>query len=281
MVGPDDYRFGQAAADLLVVAAVPGVLAAVHWFVPSAVQTAYVLYPESYTPLTLFTAAFLHASWLHLAGNVVGYTVAVGAAYLLCLVLAERRWFLLTTVVLVLSLPILVNRTALLVLGGYFGEWSMSIRGFSGVVAGFGGFTFAALLAYVGRRTDRWTAFFAGLAVTLLLLLEILGVYADDLPPVSTGLVALGVVLCGLEIGRRGLRGGTPASRADWRGLGSTAGVFLWTLAVLFVFVRMLFPAEVVADGLYVNVYAHAIGFLYGFVVAGWGYRYWRTTDAR
>lgn len=278
MVGLNDYRYRHAAADLSLVAAVPVCLAAIHVLVPSTIQTAYVLDPESYGPLSLFTAAFLHVSGLHLAGNVVGYTVGVGTAYLLCLVLAERRWFLLSTVVLVLGLPVLVNRTSLFVLAGYFGGWSLSIRGFSGVAAGFGGFAFAALLAYVGRRTDGWTALYAGLAVALVLLLEVLVIYAGEFPLPSTGLVALGVVLCALEVGRRQLRGGLPASRSAWLGIGRSVGVFLWTSAVLVVFVHMLFPAVLVADGQFVNVYAHAVGFGYGFVVSGWGYRYWRTT---
>ena len=111
----------------------------------------------------------------------------------------------------------------------------------------------------------------------MLLLAEVLVVYAGRFPAIPIGLAALGVALCGLEIGRRRLRAGLPASRSDWLRVGRAVGVCGWTLAVLVVFVHMLFPAEVVDDGHFVNVFAHAIGFGYGVVVAGWGYRDWRT----
>jgi len=278
MTTADGYRVDQVAVDLLLVASVPLLLAAVHYLVPGAVRSAYVLHPDSYTPLTLFTAAFLHASDAHLWGNVLGYAVGVLSAYLLCLVLEEHRWFRLTTVALVLGLPVLVNWASVQVLTLSFGPLSAPSLGFSGVTAGFGGFALAALLAYVGHRTDRGTALLAGLAVLLVLLFEVLLVYAPGVPPVATGLVVLALGLCGLDVGRRRFQDGLPTTRVQWVRIGQGLLVFAWTLAVLAYLVVGLFPARIVVDGHLTDVYAHALGFGFGFLVSGWGYRYWRTT---
>lgn len=270
-----DVRPAQVATDLLLVASVPLLLVAIHVLVPANVREAYVLVPDDATPLTLFTAAFLHLTDAHLLGNVVGYAVGALSAYVLCLLLGERRWFALSTVALVLGLPVLVNWTSLRVLAAYVGEISAPSRGFSGVAAGFGGFALAALLAVVDRWTDRGTALFGGLAVGLLLLWEVLVIYAGEFPPASTGLVALAVGLCLAQVGRRGYRSGLPDSRAAWRLVGSVGLVVAGVLAILVVFVANLFPPVVFADGQFTNVFAHAIGFGLGFVVTGWGYRYW------
>lgn len=277
MDGEGDVRPGQVAVDLLLVAVVPLLLGAVHLLVPAAIQQEFVLTPDATTPVTMFTAAFLHLNDAHLLGNVVGYLLGVLSAYLLCLLLAERRWFWLSTLVLVFGLPVLVNWTSLQVLDLYFGDWGASARGFSGVAAGFGGFALAALLAYVDRRTDRGTALFAGLAVLLLLLWEVLVIYAAEVPPLPTGLVALGVALCLVEVGRRWYRRGLPATRADWLGVGVVLVVFVWTFVVVAWLVAGLFPADVVDGDQFTNIFSHAIGFGYGFVISGWGYRYWRT----
>lgn len=277
MDGTGAPRPGQVALDLLLVAVVPLLLGAVHFLVPAATQEQYVLAPDAATPVTLFTAAFLHLNDAHLLGNVVGYLLGVLSAFLLCLLLAERRWFRLSTLVLVLGLPVLVNWTSLRVLGFYVGDWGASARGFSGVAAGFGGFALAALLAYVDRRTGPGTAHFAGLAVLLLLLWEVLIIYAGEVPLLPTVLVALGVALCVAEVGRRWHWRGLPETRSDWLGAGRVALVFAWTLLVVAWLVAGLFPADVVDGDRFTNVFAHAIGFGYGFVVSGWGYRYWRT----
>lgn len=273
----DDLRPPHVAVDLLLVAVVAALLAAVHFLVPPALQERYVLLADAPTPVTLFSAAFLHVSEAHLVGNVVGYALGAMSAYLLCLLLRERRWFRLSTLVLVLGLPILVNSTSLFVLDLHFGDRSARVRGFSGVAASFGGFSLAALAAFVGRRADRWTALFSGMAVLLLLLWEVLVIYAGTFPTVATGLVALGVGLCGEEVARHWYRQGLPATRSGWLAAGSTALAFAWTLLVVAWLVAGLFPAEVVDDDGFTNVFAHAIGFGYGFLVSGWGYRYWRT----
>lgn len=271
-------RREQVLADVLLLGGVPLLLAAVHVLVPPAVQERYVLAPDAPTPTTLFTAAFLHVGDAHLAANAVGYLLGALSAYLLCLLIGERRWFRRSTLALVVGLPVLVNWTSLGVLRLVFEGVSAPIRGFSGVAAGFGGFALAALLAFVGRRADRQTALFSGLAVVLVLLWEVLVVYADGVTLASTGLVALGVALCLAMVGRRWYRRGLPETSGAWLALGRSWLLVLWTVLVLAVLVAGLFPADVVDDGRVTNVFAHAVGFGYGFVVSGWGYRYWRTT---
>lgn len=278
MAAADGLDRRRIALDLLLVSAVPIALTLVHFFVPEGVREQYVLVPEAVEPVTLFTAAFLHAGTAHLTGNLVGFTIGALSAYLLCLHLAERRWFWLSTVVLVVGLPVVVNWSSMQVLGLFVDGRSAATLGFSGVAAGFAGFAFAALLAFIGRWTDWSTGYFAGMGIFLLLCWEVLVIYSDTIPPAETGLVVLGVGLSAIEIGRRTLDDGLPSSRDGWLRAGGVLAVSLGTLAILVALVAVLFPAEVVDDGQFVNVFAHAIGFGYGFLLSGWGYRYWRTT---
>jgi hypothetical protein len=171
-----------------------------------------------------------------------------------------------------------VNWSSIRVLGLFVDGRSAATLGFSGVAAGFAGFAFAALLAFIGRWTDWSTGYFAGAGIFLLLCWEILYIYAETVPLTETGLVVLGVGLAVLEIGRRTLDDGLPSSRDGWRLAGGALAVSLGTIAILAALVAVLFPAELVDDGQFINVFAHAIGFGYGFLLSGWGYRYWRTT---
>lgn len=265
-------------ADLLLVASTPAILVLVHFVLPPAVQDRFVLQPGSPDPITLFTAAFVHADTAHLAGNIVGFSIGLLSAYLLCLHLQERRWFWLSTITLVCGLPVVVNWTSMRLLAVYVDGGVAATLGFSGVAAGAGGFTYAALLAFIGRRTDWSTGYFAGMGVFLLLCWEVLLIYTEALPPAETGLVAIGVGLAAVQIGRRTIDDGLPSSRDGWfRALGALA-VCLGILGVLVALVAVMFPADVIEDGQFTNVLAHALGFGYGVVLSGWGYRYWRTT---
>lgn len=264
------------AVEVLGVGIVPTVLVGIHFLVPPGLEEAFVLRPGAVTPLTLFSTAFFHLGLEHLLGNLVAYGIGVGYAYLIALLIRERRWFWASTVTHVLGLPIVVNWTSIHLMTAVLGGWGMPIRGFSGISAGFGGFAFVATLVYVRKRADSWSAFFIGLAVILVLLWEVLLIYADAVPTLPTLAMLAGVGLALIWVGVRWYPRGRSVPSNAWRSAGFTGLLVAWMVVVLSVLVVGMFPAELVVGGRFTNIFAHTTGFGLGSVVTGWGYRYWR-----
>ena len=254
---------------------IPLVLVAVHLLVPPTVEESLILRPGDVTLLTMFTSAFFHLGADHLTGNVAGYVIAAGYAYLLSLTLGERRWFWASSIALVVGLPILVNWTSIQVMNAVLGGWAAPIRGFSGVTAGFAGLAFVAVLVYVDDRIDSRSAFFIGLALFLLLLWEILYIYADAFPAVGTAATLLGIGLALVDVIGRAYYRSLPTGRG-WLPVLRGVIVVGWMAAVLSVLVTGMFPADLVIGGRFTNIFAHAAGFGYGVVITGWGFRYWQ-----
>jgi hypothetical protein len=145
-------------------------------------------------------------------------------------------------------------------------------RGFSGVGAGFVGFVFVALLAGIRDTFGGRAALFVGLAVWLLLLLEVFVIYAGSvtLPVGAATAVGWGFCLWGLlgEVDLAGVRW-----RRRWPAIGQVGTVVVF----LALFIAALFPARIVADGTVTNVFAHATGIFYG--VAGATITYARSSS--
>lgn len=264
------------AVEVLGLGIVPAILVGIHFLVPPGLEEALTLRPGAVTPLTLFSAAFFHLGLEHLLGNLAAYAIGVGYAYFIALVIRERRWFWASTVALVVGLPIVVNWSSIHLMTAVLGGWAMPIRGFSGISAGFGGFAFMATLVYVRKRADSRSAFFIGLAVILVLLWEVLLIYADAVPTLPTLAMLAGVVLALIGVAVRWYPRGRSAPRNAWRSAGVTGLLVAWMVVVLSVLVAGMFPAEVVVGGRFINIFAHSTGFGLGGVVTGWGYRYWR-----
>lgn len=266
----------RIAVDALGLLAIPIALVAIHFLVPPGVEESLILRPTGVTLLTMFTAAFFHLGVDHLVGNLAGYVIAVGYAYLLALTLGERRWFWGSTITLVLGLPVLVNWTSIQVMNALLGGWAAPIRGFSGIAAGFAGLAFVAVLVYVRDRSDSRSAFFIGLALLLLLLWEILLIYSDTFPVVGTAVTLLGIGLALLDVIGRAYSRGLPRAGHGWLPIVRGVLVVGWMAAVLSFLVAGMFPADLVIGGRFTNIFAHAAGFGYGVVITGWGYRYWQ-----
>ncbi len=266
----------EVGVDLLLLASVPVFLAVIHFLVPPGIEEQFVLRPGAATALTLFSAAFFHLGLDHLLGNLAAFVIGAGYAYLLCLLIGERRWFWVATASLVLGLPVLVNWTSIHMMNAVIGGWVAPMRGFSGVSAGFGGLAYVALLIFINDRTDPRTATFVGLSVLLLLLWEILLIYADGFPYVATAAVLVGVGLAIVGIGLRWWQHGRPSTWEGWRSVAGTGLVVLWMVVVLGVLVVGMFPPDLIVGGRFTNIFAHSAGFVFGVVIAGWGYRYWR-----
>lgn len=265
----------RAIFELLVVAVVPVLLTGIHVLLPVGLRERVVLDPGAPTLVTLFGSAFVHLDTAHLLGNLTGYTIAVGYAYVLALVAGERRWFWLSFVAILLSIPVLVNASWVVVVSIAIGGLSLPVRGFSAVVAGLGGLLFVALWVTVLTRRSRGTAMDVAW-IGLLSLLAVLEFHYIDVYRVPVlGLTAVGIALSGGRLLRRGLAAGMLAPESRRRVLRDALIVVLGGVP-LGVLVSGLFPVQLAEDGVITNVFAHFIGFAYGVVIARWGFRYWR-----
>lgn len=262
-----DLRPGQRAllADVGIVLAVPLALLAIHHLVPAGVQATLAFDHAAFNVHALLTATYVHASDAHLRSNLVGYLLAALYTLVLCHAAGERAWFRRTLVFLLVVVPVFVN------LGSYAVFRTLSpaaepvSRGFSGVVAAFGGFLLVALAVYVRKRYSPAAGRAAGLGTFLLLLAEVDVVYAGGLRPLVALLVGAGLLLLAASLLRTGEVGlGPPVDRAV---LLDGVAVAL-VVAVLSVVVLNLFPADIVRDGALTNIFAHALGFVFGAITA-------------
>ncbi len=257
----------QHALDLLLVASIVAVLTTVHVLVPSSLQDQLALRPADPQWYTLLTAAYTHASFDHLQANLIGYLLAVCYVYWLCLYLERRQWFWQTTLGLLVITPLVVNSANVLLYGTYLPEISGVTRGFSGVVAAFVGFLLISFTAAIREAHTAQLAQAIGVGLILLLLLLIDTVYAKTLRPIVAGLAVFGICVQAASL----------LYHRDWDTLVQTrsreqllfqiAGGVLIVL-VLAILTLQMFPAELVVDNSFVNIFAHGIGFIIGATVS-------------
>ena len=262
------------AVDLAMLLAVALLLVAVHVLVPASIRAGLALSYAAPDPLHALTAAYVHGSDAHLAGNLGGYVAGAGLALALAHLAGERRWFRLSFLVYLTVVPIAVGFTGAAVIGR-----AVESRGFSAVVAAFVGFVLVAT-GVVLRRTfglDRWLAWDVVAAMSIVVAVEILWAADLPVPTVGLGLLAVGLALTAVPLVRAGLAAGRPATRAAWTRLAGGAAVVVGLLAVVSWFVVGLFPADLAGPDGVTNILAHYLGLVYGAVVAAWGYRYWST----
>ncbi|SEO87658.1 hypothetical protein SAMN04487948_106112 [Halogranum amylolyticum] len=253
----------NAGVGVGILASVATLLVVVHELLPAATQARLAFDHGSPAPHTLLTAAYVHVDDAHLFGNLVGYVVVAVVTYLVCRQLDRERWFWSTTALLLVVLPVLVNLVNYLTLTTWFPWMTPTNRGFSGVVAGFGGFLLVTVVVLVANDYGRPVAIYVGEAVVLLLLAEVTVVYAGSLPPLSVGLVLLGLGTAGLGIRLEVRRGRVPVERPRRQLL--VDALFVASLvALIAVLVYGLFPTTLVVEGRLTNVFAHAVGFLFG-----------------
>ena len=239
-------------------------LVVIHYGVPGELQTRLAFNHSNPAPWAFLTAAYVHASTMHLAKNLLGFGVGAVVAYQLCVLQGRRRWFLITTGAFLIVLPVLVS------LSSYLAFQSLGLaptsRGFSGVVAGYGGFVLVALARWVANRYGASVGRDVGQGILILLLGEVAIIYTGVPSPLVSAMLAVGLVLFGGSLLWRGgqrewMTGDRRQVAVDvlFVGLGGVLlGVFVWAL----------FPATLVAGGRTVNVIAHFAGFVWGIVVA-------------
>lgn len=261
MTGAVERRTPTLDAALLL--SIPLLLASIHFLTPTALQQALAFDHARFDGYTLLTAAYVHNSDAHLYSNLVGYALTALYTYVLCLYVDERGWFRRTLMVHLLALPILVNLTSYAIFTTQYPDAAPTSRGFSGVVAGLGGFLLVALYVFVKERHDGGVAYAVGLTVFLLLMQLVDLQYAGGLRPSVTGLVVLGAGIVFGQYARGGVAVPDGEGRRDAAVSAGAVGLVGVVLAVL---ILALFPGaeSLVEGGTFRNVFAHGAGFVWG-----------------
>ncbi|MFB6200657.1 MAG: hypothetical protein ABEI98_01455 [Halorhabdus sp.] len=240
----------------------------IHVVVPESIKVALASNTETFNPIRLWTAAFVHWSPSHLYGNVSGFLVATGIAWYLCTLGEKRRWFRMTFLSLLAVIPILVSLAVYVVTVVLRGETYLC-RGFSGVVAGFVAFGFVALVALCVQTYSRRTGRAVAGTIGILLIWEVVWLSTDGGSVGLTALTVTGSTVCVADILRNGER---PVSRDGWVDrIVSTAFVVSMFLA-LALLVGSLCSIPSTACPL-IGRFAHAVGFVGGGTLAGFTYR--------
>jgi hypothetical protein len=255
--------------DASLIFSVPVLLAAIHFLVPSTLQTQLEFTHDRFRVYTLFTSAYVHTSDAHLLGNVTGYLIAVLYAYMLCLYADVRQWFRRSFVAILLVVPVLTALTSFAIISIQAPGATPTERGFSGVAAGFGGFLLVALGVYIGETYNRALGWDLGVAVLLLLLVEVDAIYGGGVQPLVVGLAVVGIVLMGVAYVREH---GTELDGGE-AGFLVPVGLSALVVVVLSYIVLTLFPANPGAGGGFTNIFAHAAGFAYASVLCVLLYR--------
>lgn len=256
--------------DMIIDSAMIGVVAlllmGIHFFVPSGIQNRMAFDYGRFNLWGPFTAAYVHADNQHLFTNIIGLFLTAGFASQLSRNLHERRWFQLSTGVFLIVLPILVSSTSYMITSHLNPDAAPVSRGFSSIVAGYVGLCFAGLLIHVKRRYSISSAQYLGQAVLILMMFELALIYGA-----GADLAVIGATLLGLVVSAGGLllSGAWPTSASAQREVAIDAGIVCLVTMVIGLFVLMLFPVQVVSGNSATNILAHALGIVYGALLAG------------
>lgn len=240
------------------------VLVVIHYGIPAEFQTRLAFHHSNPDPWAFLTAAYVHASTMHLAENLLGFGVGSVVAYQVCVLQGRRRWFWITTGIFLILLPVLVS------LSSYLTFQSLGIaptsRGFSGVVAGYGGFVLVALARWVADRHGAFIGRDVGQGILILLLSEVAIIYTGVPSLLVSTMLVVGLVLVGGSLLWRGVQREWTA--ADRRQVAVDVAFVGLEVVLLGVFVWSLFPAALVTGERTVNIIAHGAGFVWGIVLA-------------
>lgn len=270
-----------AVVDAAGILAVAVALVAVHAVTTPSTRQSLALGHRTLEPVTLLTAAYVHADWDHLWVNAFSYLAGAGFAAYLCRLVGGRRWFWRTHLTFLLALPLLVNLTDYLLFASLFPHVVQPSLGFSGIVSGFGGFVLSIFLVLLRQVYSRDAVLFAGEFILVVLATEVYLIYADGGSVVAVSIVLLGLLAPSLALVWQGIRTGYVQDRSNWRELGFYLADGTVVLLVLTGFVVGMFPAQPVQDGTFANIFAHAAGFAWGAVLSLFTWRAGRADRLR
>lgn len=256
--------------DTAILLAIPAALTLVHVWLPTAISTQMLFTYGDPNPATAWTTVLLHSSNAHLYGNIAGYGLAIGFAYVLYVAfMHKRRRFWLTVGCLVLLVPPVTKVIDYVVLYQYAGVLAdgASSRGISAVASAFGGMLLAGIGSFVADEYDSEVGALALLLICLFSL-GILAATKGALSPTIAGLLALGSILLATAFGRRTDIEDLPELRvrvAEHAEIGVQVACFG---AVVSVLLYLMLPVDIVRGDTFTNVLSHATGFLVGLLLS-------------
>lgn len=239
------------------------VLAGIHVLVPPSLQSQLALDYQDIQWWSIYTSAVVHHSDMHLLSNLVGFSVATGIAYGLAREMGHRRWVRLSVLTIVVVGPAVISFSSYVVWTQLAGSVSGESRGFSGLVGACVGLAYMALLLWIGDRWQWAVAWWAGLGLYLLGMVELSVIYTGGIG-VEIGMLAGGGLLwTGWQLVQ--LLGGID----DWRE-SVLASVFVGLVVVLLgLLVFGLFPSQLTTGGgSTTNIVAHGVGLVVGVVIS-------------
>jgi hypothetical protein len=264
--------------ELGVIGLVAATLVVLENLIPAQVESQLILQigEKDPNPVTLITASYFHVDPQQLRGNIFGYAVGALFTYILCVFIGERQWYWLTFFSMLFLIPLFVNLSNLYVFSGVLPN--VPSRGFSDVASGFAGFLLVALLAFIRSQYSRITTGYVGMIVVVVLMVELLLIYSGSPSLLSIGLVTTALLLSLFEIARQG-NVWQKRESIDWVDIVGMAFTFFLIIVIIMMLIKAMFPAEIASSGQFTNIFAHAMGFLLGVVISGWGKRYWAKQD--
>ncbi len=253
---------------LSILCSIPLALTALHTLFPSKIQQQLVFHYSDPNILTAWTSAFFHSSTNHLQSNLLGYGLAVIPSYFLYDYWDRRYLFWVIVVLLFVVTPFVTTLTDYFI--GYL-HWGIftdeiSSRGFSGIVSAFGGMLLGGVTLFSAAEYGQFKAL--NVALTAILVgVAILSYMSGILSPKIGGLLVIGILgtlssFVTLEDVRdtgRLLRK-IQADRDD-------LSYIVYCGFVVGVIIAIMFPLDVVQDGMFVNIISHGSGFVFGVLV--------------
>jgi hypothetical protein len=255
--------------DAVGLTAIAVVVAVVHFVAPAALQQRLVFDHGQVHGYTLLTAAYVHASDVHLLQNLQGYLRIVGFPYVFSLLNHQRRWFWRTTLALLVVLPILTSITSYALIPVWYPNVTPITYGFSDIVAGFAGVLLVAVAKYTRTRHGSAAAWAVSIAGGLFVL-SVIGARLAGMTVAavtSSVLLAVGLTLIG---GRYALQSDAHQfedSRIELVQEGVILGVTGVVLGALLWDLFAPLPA-LHSSGPTTNLIAHAAGLTWGVILA-------------
>lgn len=259
-----------AALDTVLSLSIPTVLVLVHFSLSDSLYTEVVFTFGDPSPVTVWTSAFAHGSMTHLSSNLAGYIITIVCGLRLYSArLQARTQFWVTVVVLLVIVPPLTSVIDYVVLyrhAGLIADGATS-KGFSGIVSGLGGVALAGIGFVVVDEYDATT----GADTVLFVILAAFGVLTvtnEILTPTIAALLTLAVLVraVGLVL-RSDLRRPSQIRHRVKQHAVSIVEIGGYAVVVCLL-VSLMFPLEIVRDGGFVNILAHAVGFVSGAATA-------------
>jgi len=266
-------RIGILSGDILGLLTIAGLVSAIHVLVSGAVRGEFALDHADPTLVTMWTSAFLHYGWPHLAGNLVAYGLAILPAWVLAVRQQSRLNFWLCVLVIFVGFPFPLGFATDLAFQHLLTTLSSSVSmGFSGVVGGYVGLLFGFLTSYLAVRFDLQTA----LIGTLVILLSLIGLLLETYP--TPGLLWLKTtLLTGIVLGVGFLTAvqWQPVDQLTGSAIVSSVYRYRWPIGLILccwmtlgVLTILLFPHPSASLGYIPNIVGHTVGLGGGYLLA-------------